>query len=181
MSSFYQSYKVLLINFCHPNFFRKLYANMMNLFGRSSSRRRSSGASSSDSSARPSYVEPSESSIRDAATKTCLWPCNDYIVRVGIKEEFEKYVHNAELGPYIADKCNQHLSLTESFNKEFKFHPGESRVSFKLYDNPFTIPLETFPNHYKIPFWGSLDEPPRSEFEIFLTSLCFGKTRGVIQ
>ena len=56
------------------------------------------------------------------------------MVLVGIKEEFEQYVYNAELGPYIADKCNQHLSLTESFTKEFKFHPRESRVSFKLYE-----------------------------------------------
>ena len=45
-----------------------------------------------------------------------------------IKEECEKYVHNAELGPYIEDKCNQHLNLTVSFTKEFKFHPRESRV-----------------------------------------------------
>ena len=54
-------------------------------------------------------------------------------------------------------------------------------MSFKLYDYPFTLPLETFSNYYKIPFWGSLDEPPRSEFEIFLTSLCYGETRGVTQ
>src|SRR5215216_6227318 len=154
---------------------------MLNLFGRSSSRRRSLEASSSSSSVRRSYVEPTESSIRDATTKSCLWPCNDYMVRVGIKEEFEQYVHNAELGPYIADKCNQHLRLTESFTKEFKFHPRESRVSFKLFDNPFTISPETFSNHCKIPFRGSLDEPPRPEFEIFLTSLCYGETRGVTQ
>ena len=63
------------------------------------------GGISSDNSARRSYVEPSESSIRDAATKTCLWPCDDYMVRVGIKEEFEQYVHNAGLGPYLLDKC----------------------------------------------------------------------------
>ena len=49
-----------------------------------------------------------------------------------IKEEFEQYVHNADLGPYISDKCNQHLTLTESFFKGFKFHPRESRVSFRL-------------------------------------------------
>ena len=110
MSSCYHSYKVLLTKNCDPKNFRKLYANMMNLFGRSSSRRRSSEASSSSSSVQRSYVEQSENSIRDDATKSCLWPCNDYMVRVGIKEEFEQYVHNAELGPYIADKCNQHLS-----------------------------------------------------------------------
>ena len=130
--------------------------NMMNLFGRSSSRRRSSEASSSSCSAHRSYVEPSESSIRDAATKICLWPCNDYMVSVGIKEEFEQYVHDAGLSLYISDKCNQHLTLTESFTKEFKFHPRESRVSFKLYDNSFTIPLETFSNQCKIPFWPLL-------------------------
>ena len=50
-------------------------------------------------------------------------------------------------------------------------------MSFKLYDHPFTLPLETFSNYCKIPFWGSLDEPPRSEYEIFLTSLCYGETR----
>ena len=132
MSSCYQFYKVLLTNFCHPKIFifRKLYADMMNLFGRSSLRRRSTGASSSDSSARRSYVEPSESSTRDAATKTCLWPCHEYMVHVGIKEEFEKYVHNAGLGPYISDKCEQRHTLTESSVKGFKFHPPESRVSF---------------------------------------------------
>ena len=144
MSSCYQSYKVLLEKNCHPKIFRKLYANMMNLFGRSSSRRRSSGTSSSDTSARRSYVEPSESSIRSATTKTCLWPCNDYMVRVGIKEEFEQYVHNVGLGPYLSDKCEQRHLLTESFVKEFKFFPRESRVSFKLYKNPFTISLERF-------------------------------------
>ena len=100
---------------------------------------------------------------------------------VGIKEEFEQYVHNAELGPYIADKCHQHLTLTESFLKGFKFHTRESRVSFKLYENPFTISLERFSHHCTIPFWGSLDEPPRSEFEMFLTNLCYGETRGVTQ
>ena len=94
---------------------------MMNLFGRSSSRRRSSGASSSDSSVRRSYVEPSESSTRDATTKTCLWPCDEYMTQVGIKEEFEKYVHNAGPGPYLLDKCEQHQLLTESFVKGFKF------------------------------------------------------------
>ena len=72
---------------------------MMNLFGRSSSRQRSLEASSSSSSVCRPYVESSENSIRDAATKSCLWSYNDYMARVGIKEEFDQYVHNAELGP----------------------------------------------------------------------------------
>ena len=103
-------------------------------------------------------------------------------VSVGIMEKFEQYVHNADLGPYILDKCNQHHTLTESlFVKGFKFHPRESRVSFKLYENSFTISLERFAHYCKIPFWGSLDEPPRAEYQSFLTSLCYGETRGVTQ
>ena len=54
-------------------------------------------------------------------------------------------------------------------------------MSFKLYDHAFILPLETFSNYGKIPFWGSLDEPPRSKYELFLTSLCYGETRGVTQ
>ena len=102
-------------------------------------------------------------------------------MQVGIKEEFEKYVHNAGLGPYLSDKCEQRHLLTESFVKGFKYFPCESRVSFMLYDNPFTISLENFAYHCKLPFWGSLDEPPRAEYQSFLTSLCYGETRGVTQ
>ena len=102
-------------------------------------------------------------------------------VMTSIKEDFECYIHNTELGPYIADKCQQHLSLTESFTKEFKFHPRESRVSFKLYEEPFTLPLETFSNICPIQFWGSFDEPPRAEYEAFLSNLCLGEDKGVIQ
>ena len=86
------------------------------------------------------------------------------MMRMGIKEEFEQYVHNVVLDPYISDKCDQHHTLTESFVKGFKFHPRESRFSFKLYENSFTISLERFTHHCKIPLWGSLDESPRAEY-----------------
>ena len=46
-----------------------------------------------------------------------------YGVCVGIKEEFEQYVHNADLGPYISDKSDQHLILTESFSKDLNSIP----------------------------------------------------------
>ena len=55
-------------------------------FFRSSSRRRSSEVSSSGSSVRQSYVEPSESSMRDAAIKSCIWPCKEFMEGAGIKE-----------------------------------------------------------------------------------------------
>ena len=100
---------------------------------------------------------------------------------VGIKEEFKQYVHNVGVDPYLSDKCEQDQLLTESFVKEFKYFPRESRVSFMLYDRPFTISLENFAYHCKLPFLGLLDEPPKVEFETFLTSLCYGERRGVTQ
>ena len=54
-------------------------------------------------------------------------------------------------------------------------------MSFKLYENPFTISLEIFSHHCKLPFWGLLVEPPRAEYQSLLTSLCYGETRGVTQ
>ena len=54
-------------------------------------------------------------------------------------------------------------------------------MSFKLYENAFTISLESFAHHCKFPFWGSLDELPRAEYQSFLTSLCYSETRGVTQ
>ena len=43
------------------------------------------------------------------------------------------------------------------------------------------MPLEAFCVACKIPSWGSLDEPPKSEYESFLTSVCYGEDRGVTQ
>ena len=103
------------------------------------------------------------------------------MVRVGIKEEFEQYVHNAGPGPYLLDKCEQCQLLTESFVKGFKYFPRESRVSFMLYDRPFTISLENFADHCKLPSWGSLNKLPKVEFETFLSSLCYSERRGVTQ
>jgi hypothetical protein len=77
----------------------------MNISRRSSSRRSSSGASSSSDSVRQSYVEPDDNWMRDANTKSCLWPCNEFMTLAGIKEDFDQYIHNVDLGPYIEDKC----------------------------------------------------------------------------
>ena len=81
------------------------------------------GASSSDSSARRPYVEPGESCTRDAATKTCLWTCDEYMMRVGIKEVFEQYVHNAGLGPYISDKCDNTTFSLNHLSKDLNSIP----------------------------------------------------------
>jgi len=99
----------------------------------------------------------------------------------GIKEEFYQFIHNTGLASFIADKCPQHLELTKTFTKKFKYFPRESRVSFNLYDHSFTMPLEMFSEACKLPYEGSLDEPTKAEYESFLVNLCFGEDRGVTQ
>jgi hypothetical protein len=41
--------------------------------------------------------------------------------------------------------------------------------------------LEEFCDACKIPFWGSLDEPPTSNYVMLLASPCNGEDRGVSQ
>jgi hypothetical protein len=67
------------------------------------------------------------------------------------------------------------------FTKNFKYFPHECRVSFNLYEHPITMPLVDFSRACKLPFWGSLDEPPMAEYEAFLSSICHGEGRGVTQ
>jgi hypothetical protein len=103
------------------------------------------------------------------------------MIGAGIKGEFYQYVHNTELTPFIADKCIQHYNLTSSFTKKFKYHSHDSRVSFYLYDRAYAMPLEEFCGACKIPYWGSLDAPPKTDYEMFLSSLCCGEDRVVTQ
>jgi hypothetical protein len=119
--------------------------------------------------------------MRDAQAKSCSWPCDDFVMLAGIKEDFEQYIHNAEHGPYIEDKCTQYLNLTKTFTKNFKYFPSECSVSFNLYERPITMQLDAFIHACKLPFWGSLGEPSKSEYEGFLSSLCYGEGRGVSQ
>ena len=44
------------------------------------------------------------------------------MVQVGIKEEFDRYVRNAELEGFVLDKCPQYYHLTDSFVNHIKNH-----------------------------------------------------------
>ena len=43
--------------------------------------------------------------VRDANVRACEWPSDDFMVEEGFKEEFDAYVHNAELEDFLQDKC----------------------------------------------------------------------------
>lgn len=161
--------------------FQKFSPRKMNFFRRSSSRRKSSEGSSSQSSTRQAYIEPRASSVRGAEAKSCQWPSDTLMIGAGIKEEFDQYIDNPELTAFVADKCTQHYHLTHSFTQSFEYHSSTSRVLFDLYEHSCSISLEEFCDACKILYWGSLAESWKSDYDMFLSSLCNGEDRGVTQ
>ena len=69
-------------------------------------RKKYQGGSSRKQGPRPTISEPDNELPRDAQVRPCEWPSKDFMVRAGIKEEFEAYVHNADLESFVADKCH---------------------------------------------------------------------------
>ena len=61
---------------------------------------------------RPAICEPENELPREAQVRPCEWPSKDFMVRAGIKEEFDAYVRNADLESFEADKC-RHLYLID--------------------------------------------------------------------
>ena len=54
---------------------------------------------------RPAIRELDHEPPREAQVRPCEWPSEDFMVRAGIKEEFDAYVCNAELEGFMQDKC----------------------------------------------------------------------------
>ena len=64
------------------------------------------GGSSRKQGPRHVIREPDNELPRDAQVRPCEWPSENFMVRAGIKEEFEAYVCNADLESFVADKCH---------------------------------------------------------------------------
>ena len=101
--------------------------------------------------------------------------------RAGFKDEFYAYVQNIGLEDFLSDKCVQYYYLTDSFVRRFKFSSKRNThtVLFDLYDESYTMDLEDFCHACKIPQWGSLSEPHKSEYHDFLASIIVGETRNI--
>ena len=63
------------------------------------------GSSSRKKGPRPAIREPDNELPRDAQVRPCEWPSEDFMVRAGIKEEFDAYVCKADLESFVANKC----------------------------------------------------------------------------
>ena len=79
------------------------------------------GGSSRKQGPRPAIHNADEEPPRDAQVQPCEWSSEEFMVRTGIKEEFEAYVRNADLESFEENKCRQYHYLTDSFVRRFEF------------------------------------------------------------
>ena len=105
------------------------------------------------------------------------------MVKAGIKEEFDAYVHNADLEDFIQDKCPRYYQLTNSFVRRFKFTSSRNsqNVLFDIYDQSYTMNPEDFTTACKLPQWGNVNEPHKYEYIDFLASITVGESRDIAQ
>ena len=52
---------------------------------------------------------------------------------------------------------------------------------FDLYDKSYTMDLEDFTSACKLPQWGSIRDPRKSEFRDFVASIIVGESRDITQ
>ena len=111
------------------------------------------GGSSRKQGPRPAIRETDNELPRDAQVRPYEWPLEDFMVRAGIKEEFEAHVCNADLESFVADKCRQYHYLIDSFVRRFEFSSSRNYeiVLFDLYDKSYTMDLEDFNTACKLP------------------------------
>lgn len=85
----------------------------------------------------------------------------------------------ADLYSFEADKCHQYYYLTDSFVIRFEFtSPRNSQtILFDLDDKSYTMDLEDFNTSCKLPQWGNVSEPRKSEYKDFIASITMGESR----
>jgi len=111
------------------------------------------GGSSTKKGPRCPMREQDNEPPREADVRPCKWPSEEFMVNVGIKDEFDAYVCNANLQDFMQDKCPQYYYLTDSFVRRFKFSYSRNSQSvlFDIYDQSYTMDLEDFTIAWKLP------------------------------
>src|SRR6187399_168943 len=141
------------------------------------------GGSSRKQEPRLVFRELDDELPKEADMRPCEWPSDDFMDQVGIKDEFYAYVRNADLEGFIQDKCPQYRGLTHTFVRRFKFSSSRNShtVLFDLYDKSYTMDLEDFNDACKLPQWGNIGDPRKSEYKDFLASIAVGESREITQ
>ena len=88
---------------------------------------------------RLAMCEQDDEPPRDPEVRACEWPSDDFMVNAGFKDEFDTYVHNADLEDFMSVKCSQHYYLTDSFVRRFKYISSRNSQSvlFDIYDKSY--------------------------------------------
>ena len=117
------------------------------------SRKMYQGGSSRKKGPRLAIREQDDEPPREADVRPFEWPSEEFMVRAGIKDEFDAYVRNADLEDFMQDKCPQYYYLTDSFVRRFKFTSSRNsqNVLFDIYDQSYTMDLEDFTTTCKLP------------------------------
>ena len=137
------------------------------------SRKMYQGGSSRKKGPRLAIRELDDKPPREADVRPCEWLSEDFMIKAGIKDEFDVYARNADLEEFMQDKCPQYYHLIDSFVRRFKFTSSRNsqNVLFDIYDKSYTMDLEDFTTACKLPQWGSVNEPRKSEYKDFLASI----------
>ena len=72
------------------------------------------GGSSRKQEPRLAMCDADDEPPRDAPVRPCEWPLEDFMDQAGNKEEFNTYLHNADLVSFKEEKCRQYHYLTSS-------------------------------------------------------------------
>ena len=66
--------------------------------------------------------------------RPCEWLSEEFMVQAGFKDEFDAYVHNADLEDFVSDKRRQYYYLIDSFARFTKVAPlWNSTSSVKIF------------------------------------------------
>ena len=67
--------------------------------------------------------------------------------------------------------------------RRFKYNctRNSPSVLFDIYDTSYTMDLEDFTTACKLPQWGNINDPHKSEFRDFLASITMGESRDIAQ
>ena len=133
------------------------------------------GSSSRNSEETPEE-KPKYNLPRVAGVRPCEWPSDPFLKEAGIHEDFYYLANNVGIIPFLKDKCNQYLLLTNTFLQNFRFYPRKEppMVEFNLYDVPKEMKLYEFCNACKLPYEGSHSDPHRIDMEDFIFETTLG-------
>ena len=64
---------------------------------------------------------------------------------------------------------------------KYNYTRNSPSVIFDIYDTSYTMDLEDFTTACKLPQWGNINDPHKSEFRDFLASIIVGESRDITQ